>query len=81
MPAPICLECNLTMKCHRNGQPIVTTHTPKKDTDYKFMMTDVWKCGHCGTKVALGLQNTEIDRHEDQFKELIENLHDIIRVF
>lgn len=67
MPVPICVACGLSMRCHRNGQPVIVTSDKEKEQPYKLYFTDVYKCPDCGIKIVTGFSKP-IERHEDRFQ-------------
>lgn len=67
MPAPICVKCGLTMRCHRNDQQIIVTTDRKKTQPYKIYRADVYECSECGARVATGF-GKPIERHDPDFQ-------------
>lgn len=83
MPLPICFECGLSMRCHRNGQPVIVTFDREKEQPYKLFYTDVYKCPGCDVRVVTGFSEP-IEHHEAGFDSEVERVTmrgDFLRAF
>ena len=83
MPTPICFECGLSMRCHRNGQPVIVTSDPAKENPYKLYYTDVYKCPGCGVRVVTGFSRAT-EFHDPRFATEVERVvlrGDFLRAF
>lgn len=81
MTPPICFECGLSMRCHRNGQPVLVTSDREKKHPYKFYMADVYKCPDCGVRVVVGFSKPT-ESFEDRFEMELERVgDDLLRAF
>ena len=81
MPAPICMACGLSMRCHRNDQPVLVCADESKQEPYQLYYTDTYRCDGCGSKVAVGFSKA-IERDEENFASELERVgDDVVRAF
>ncbi len=72
MPAPICVKCGLTMRCHKNEQAVIVTADKAKRVPYEFYRTDVYRCTGCNARIATGFSKPIERWDEARFKAEIE---------
>ena len=81
MSRPICLKCGLTMRCKRNGQPVLVTSDPGKKQAYQLLIADAYECSGCGAWIAARF-GQPVEQHEDRFKETLDHIgDDYVRAF
>jgi hypothetical protein len=81
MATPICVACGLTMRCHKNGQPVLITADRAKQKPYQFYMTDVYQCPGCKTKVVTGFSKP-IESYDENFqREIAHAGADLLRAY
>lgn len=59
MNKPICSECQMAMRPHKNGVLVVETYNAPP-LPYKLWGADEWRCPVCGFKVLVGFSEKSI---------------------
>ena len=70
---PICLNCGLFYRAHRNGAYFTESMKDGKGgwKPYKIWAGDIWKCKGCGSEIISGFGRNPIRiQHEDDFEEI-----------
>lgn len=56
MPAPICVKCQVEMRCEKNGQ-LVNDVRAGQCLPSTYWASDLFACPCCGIEIATGFQN------------------------
>ena len=55
MPAPICVKCQVEMRCEKNGQLVNDVRVGQLPPT--FWASDLFACPCCGIVIAMGFQS------------------------
>lgn len=62
---PVCVNCSVEMRCHKNGQPVVSGNG--------LYHGDVYECPDCKFRVVSGFSSLPIrEGWEPDFREVVE---------
>jgi len=69
---PICLNCKLFYRPHRNGTYFTEGMQDGKGgwKPYKMWIGDLWKCKSCGHEIIIGVGRDAVTEHyKDDFED------------
>ena len=78
MPKPICMNCKLFYRAHKNGVYITEMAPIGKNgnwSPYKVWQGDLWECKGCGHQIISGFGREPVSiQHIEGFEDLRQHL-------
>jgi len=70
MPRPVCVKCQIQMRCEKNGVGLLELATPNRP--YKIWSSDLFRCPVCGFEVLTGYSDNATHHSSEKFMKNVE---------